>query len=118
MAKSKITVYEKPTCTTCKKLVKKLEENGVNFDKVNYYIEPFKKTQLQQLLKKANLKPSDVLRKRAKEYKELDMKTKKHTENQILGYLVKFPDLIERPIVEKGNKAVLARPIDKVDELF
>lgn len=118
MAKSKITVYEKPTCTTCKKLVKKLEENGVDFDKVNYYIEPFKKNQLQQLLKKANLKPSEVLRKRAKEYKELGFKDKKFTESQILNYLVQYPDLLERPIVEKGAKAVLARPIDKVDELF
>lgn len=118
MAKSKITVYEKPTCTTCKKLVKKLEENGVEFDKVNYYIDSFGKMQLQKLLKKAKLNPSDVLRKRAKEYKELDFKNKKYTENQILGYLVKYPDLIERPIVEKGAKAVLARPIDKVDELF
>lgn len=118
MAKSRITVYEKSTCTTCKKLVKKLEENGVNFDKVNYYIEPFKQAQLQQLLKKANLQPSDVLRKRAKEYKELDFKNKKYTESQILSYLVKYPDLIERPIVEKGAKAVLARPIDKVGELF
>lgn len=118
MPKAKISVYEKPTCTTCKKLVKKLEENGVSFDKVNYYIEPFKKTELEQLLRKAGLKPSEVLRKRAKEYKELDFKNKNYTESQVLGYLVKYPDLLERPIVEKGKKAVLARPIDKVDELF
>lgn len=118
MAESKITVYEKPTCTTCKKLVKKLEKKGVDFNKVNYYIEPFKKNQLQQLLKKANLKPSEVLRKRAKEYKELNFKNKNYTEAQILNFLVEYPDLLERPIVEKGAKAVLARPIDKVDELF
>lgn len=118
MAKAKITVYEKPTCTTCKKLAKKLEENGVDFDKVNYYVEPFTKTKLEKLLKKAKVKPSEVLRKRAKEYKKFDYKNKKYTEKQILDHLVKHPDLLERPIVEKGEKAVLARPIDKVDELF
>lgn len=118
MPKQKITVYEKPTCTTCKKLVKKLEENGIDFNKINYYIEPFTKSRLEQLLKKAKVKPSEALRKRAKEYKEFDYKNKKYTEKQILDHLIKYPDLLERPIVEKGTKAVLARPIEKVDDLF
>ncbi|MDZ7766353.1 MAG: ArsC/Spx/MgsR family protein [Melioribacteraceae bacterium] len=81
-------------------------------------MEPFTKSRLEQLLKKAKVKPSEVLRKRAKEYKELDYKNKNYTEKQILGHLVKHPDLLERPIVEKGTKAVLARPIEKVDDLF
>ncbi len=118
MDTSKITVYEKPTCTTCRKLIKKLEDNGVDFEKVDYYAKPFTKTKLKQLLKKSDLKPSEVLRKRSKEYKSLDFKNKRYSEDQILGYLTKYPDLLERPLVERGSQAVLARPIDKVDELF
>ena len=118
MSDEKVTVYEKPTCSTCKKLVEKLEEQGVDFEKVDYYDKPLTKKKLAELLKKANMKPKDVLRKRSKEYKELDFMNKSYTDDQILGYLIHNPDLLERPFVERGSRAVLARPIDKVDSIF
>lgn len=49
---NKITVYEKPTCTTCRKVAKALSEQGIDFEKVNYYIKPFSKSLLKSLLKK------------------------------------------------------------------
>jgi arsenate reductase len=114
----KITVYEKPTCTTCRKVAKALIENGVNFDKVNYYIKPFSKTKLKTLLKKTGLKPSEMLRKNEQVYKKLKFKEKNYTEAQILDLMIKHPDLVQRPIVEKGNKAILARPPERIKELF
>jgi arsenate reductase len=72
---SNITVYEKPTCTTCRKVSKLLIENGVDFEKVNYYVEPFSKTQLQSLLKKMKMKPSELLRK-IEAYKNFKIKEK------------------------------------------
>ncbi len=47
-----ITVYEKPTCTTCRKTVKMLSELGIEFDRINYYIEPFTKAKFKKLLKR------------------------------------------------------------------
>jgi arsenate reductase len=114
----KITVYEKPTCTTCRKVAKALTKKGVDFEKVNYYIKPFSKNKLNTILKKMNMKPSELLRKREKAYKELDFKNNNYSEAQVLDHLVKNPDLIQRPIIEKGNKAVLARPVEMIDELF
>lgn len=114
----KITVYEKPTCTTCRKTAKLLIENGVEFEKVNYYINPFTKNKLKTLLKKMGMKPSELLRKNDKAYKELDMKNNKYTETQILDLMIENPDLVQRPIIEKGEKAVLARPPEKINELF
>jgi arsenate reductase len=113
-----ITVYEKPTCTTCKKVAKALIENGVEFEKVNYYIEPFSKSKLQKLLKKMNMKPSELLRKNDKAYKDLDLKNKNYSEEKILDLMIKNPDLVQRPIVEKGDKAILARPAEKIREMF
>ena len=118
MAKSKITVYEKPTCTTCRKLTKKLTENGIDFEKVNYYVEPFTKEKLSALLKKMNMQPSELIRRKGDTYKKLDLKNNAYTEAQLLDFMINNHDLVERPIVEKGAKAVLARPIDRVDELF
>lgn len=105
---SKITVYEKPTCTTCRKVAKLLIENGVDFEKVNYYIEPFTKTKLQSLLKKMKMKPSELLRKNEKTYKDLKIKEKNYSEEQILDLMIKYPDLVQRPIMEKRGKAILA----------
>jgi len=113
-----ITVYEKPTCTTCRKVTKLLIESGVDFDKVNYYIKPFTKTKLQSLLRKMKLKPSELLRKNEKVFKDLKFKEKNYTEEQILDLMINHPDLVQRPIIENGNKAILARPPEKTLELF
>lgn len=114
----KVTVYEKPTCTTCRKVAKALTENGVDFEKVNYYIEPFSKAKLQSLLKKMKMKPSEVLRKNEKVYKNLKFKEKNYSEVQILDLMIKHPDLVQRPIIEKGSKAILARPPERIKEII
>ncbi len=115
---AELVVYHKPTCTTSRKALKMLDEMGVAYKKVNYYEKPFTKTKLKTLLKKMNLKAEDVLRKRAKEYKEFDFKNKKYSQAEIIDFMVKYPDLIERPIAEKGDKAVLGRPVEKIKEIL
>ncbi len=115
---NKITVYEKPTCTTCRKVVKILQENGIDFERVNYYIEPFKKNQLKALLKKMNMKPSELLRKNEEAYKKLKPQIEKLSEDEILNKMIENPDLVQRPIVEKGKKAILARPPENINILF
>ena len=112
----KITVYKKPTCTTCRKVSKYLEEQGFEFEKINYYIKPFSKSLLKDLLKKMNMKPSELLRKKEKIYKVLNVK--EMTENEILDTMLKHNDLIQRPIVEYGEKAILARPSEIIKTIF
>lgn len=114
----KITVYEKPTCTTCRNVSKILIEKGVDFEKVNYYIDPLTKNKLKSLLKKMNMKPSELLRKNEQAYKDLNMKERDYSEEEILDLMVTNPDLVQRPIVEKGEKAILARPAERIEELF
>ncbi len=114
----KITVYEKPTCTTCRSVSKILIENGVDFDKVNYYVKPFLKTKLKSLLKKMDLTPAELLRKNESAFKELDIKNKNYNDDQLIDLMISNPDLVQRPIVEIGDKAILARPAEKIKELF
>jgi arsenate reductase len=64
------------------------------------------------------MKPSEILRKKEKIYKELKFAEKNYTEEQILDLMIKYPDLVQRPIVEMGKKAILARPPEKIFELF
>lgn len=115
---NKITVYENPTCTTCRKVAKAFSEQGIDFEKVNYYIKPFSKSLLKILLNKMQMKPSELLRKDDDVYKKLKTKIKNLNEDEILNLMIENPDLIQRPIVEKGNKAILARPPERIKEIM
>lgn len=112
-----ITVYEKPTCTTCRNLNKLFEENGIDYRKVNYFIEPLTQEKLKDLLKKANLSAFSVVRKNEAIYKDLKI-AEVTDENELIKLIVENPSLLQRPIVEAGDKAVLARPIENALELL
>ena len=112
-----ITVYEKPTCTTCRKLNKLFEANGVDWKKVNYFIEPFTEGKLAGLLKKTGMKPFDVLRRAEPDFK-IACINKDSSDKDVIAAMAKYPAIIQRPIVEVGDKAVLARPIEKALELI
>jgi arsenate reductase len=115
---AKLTIYQKPTCSTCREAVKILEDSGKNFTSVNYYEQPFTKTQLKGLLKKAGLAAKDILRTKEDIYKELGLAKKNLTDDELIDLMLKHPDLIQRPIVEKGEKAILARPAETVKRLL
>lgn len=113
-----ITIYQKPTCTTCRQAVQLLKDSGKPFTAINYYEKPFTKAQLKNLLKKAGLAPRDVLRIKEDIYKELSLAKKTITDDEWLDLMVAHPDLIQRPIVEKGDRALLARPAETVKKLL
>lgn len=113
----RITVYEKPTCTTCRKLTNLLIENGVDWDKVNYFIEPFTEAKLTALIKKTGMRPYDVLRRAEPDLKELGI-TAETPDSEVIKAMVEHPSIIQRPIIEVGDKAVLARPIEKALEII
>ena len=114
---NKITVYEKPTCSTCRKLTKLFIENGVDWEKVNYFVEPFTEKKLASLLKKTGLRPYDVLRRAEPIFKTLGI-TPETLDADVIKAMVANPSIIQRPIVEVGEKAVLARPIERAIELI
>lgn len=113
-----ITIYHKPTCTTCRQAVQLLKESGKPFTAVNYYDQPFTKTQLKRLLKKAGLGPREILRTKEAIYRKLDLGKKAISDEELLDLMVKHPDLIQRPLVETGKQAMLARPAETVKKLL
>ena len=113
-----ITIYHKPTCTTCRQAVQILKDSGKPFMAINYYEQSFTKAQLKALLKKAGLSPKDVLRTKEDLYRELGLAKAQLSDDELLDLMVKHPDLIQRPIVEKGDQAVLARPADSIKKLL
>ena len=97
---------------------KLLRESGVPFEKVNYYIEPLSKKKLTELVRKLNLKPRELLRKGEAIYKELGLGERELSDSELIALMVEHPDLLQRPIVERGDRAVLGRPTENVKELL
>lgn len=116
--KDKITVYEKPTCTKCREMDRLLRESGIDFEKVNYYIAPLTRKKLRELLAKMNLPARALLRTSEPIYRELGLAKDEFTEDEIISLMIEHPDLIQRPIVERGSRAVLGRPTENVKELL
>ncbi len=115
---SKITIYQKPTCTTCRQVYAALKEAGVDFDAVNYYTDPIPKTKLKELVIKMGISSRELFRNKEDIYKELKLAGKELSDDEAIDLMTKHPDLIQRPIVEKGSKAILARPAERLKEIL
>lgn len=97
---------------------KLLRESGVPFEKVNYYVAPLSKKKLTELVRKLNMKPRELLRKGEAIYKELGLGERDLSDTELIALMVEHPDLLQRPIVERGDRAVLGRPTENVKELL
>ncbi len=115
---TRITIYQKPTCTTCRQVYNTLKESGVDFEAVDYYLDPLTKMKLKELLKKMRIPARELLRTKEPIYRKLKLAQKKVSDDEIVELMVKYPDLIQRPIVEKGPKAILARPSERIKEIL
>ena len=113
---AELTVYEKPTCTTCRNLAKLLTERGVDFERVDYHVEPLPEDKIRDLLRKAGAGPRDVLR--PKEAGPLGLDLDGLSDDELIALMVEHPQLLQRPIVERGDRAVLARPPERVLEIL
>ena len=111
-----IEVLHNPRCSKSRNGIKYLDEKGIEYKIINYLKEPLSKEQLKEILKKLNMKPSELVRKKEKLFKELNLK--EASEDEILEAMVENPRLIERPIVINGNKAVVARPESEIDKVL
>ena len=114
----KIVIYQKPTCTTCRQVHAALKESGVDFDAVNYYVDPIPKKKLLELLRKMKMTARELLRATEPVYKALRIAERDLSDDEIVEMMVKNPDLIQRPIVEKGARAILARPAERIKEIL
>ncbi|HSG83237.1 MAG: arsenate reductase family protein [Nitrosopumilus sp.] len=102
-------VFHKPSCITCKKAISEIERVNADIEKRDFFKEPLSEIELKKIVKMSGKKPSELLRKRDKMYKELDLENKKKTDIQIIKLMVKYPGLILRPIVITKNKAFVGK---------
>ena len=113
---TELTVYEKPTCTTCRKLATLLTERGIDFDRVDYHVDALPEEKIRDLLRKARVGPRELLR--TKEAGPLGLDLDAASDDDLIALMVEHPQLLQRPVVERGDRAVLARPPERVLEIL
>ena len=112
-----MVIYHNPRCKKSRETLAIIRDKGVEPDIIEYLKEPLTVDQLQDMVEKLGINPSQLLRKGEAIYKE-EFKGKELSEEEWLYAMAEYPVLMERPVVVKGNKAVLGRPPENVNELL
>lgn len=112
------TIYHNPRCSKSRQTLAVLEDKGIK-PEIKLYLENTPShSELADTLKKLGITARQLLRKGEDAYKELALADSSHSESELIDAMIQHPKLIERPIVLKGNKAVLGRPPENVLELI
>ena len=112
-----ITIYHNPRCTKSREGLCEIENLNKSFTIRKYLDEPFTKNELKEVIKKLNIKPLELVRTKESIWIE-NYKGKELSDTQIVQAMLENPKLIERPIIVNGNKAVIARPKEKINAIL
>ncbi len=112
-----IKIYHNPRCTKSRQGVAFLEEKKVDFEIVKYLDESFTFEGLKEVLSQLGMEPIELVRKNEAIWKS-EFKGKELTADEVIQAMIRYPKLIERPIIVNNNKAVVARPTEKIDEVL
>ena len=113
---AKFILYHNPRCSKSRQALAVLEAAGSEIEIVDYQANPLSRAVITKLLDKVGGDPMALLRVKDAKYKAAGLDPKKAlTKKQVLDVLVKHPHLMERPVVEKGDSAVIGRPVDNVE---
>jgi len=110
-------IYHNPRCRKSRETLEILTQKGIEPEIILYLENTISEEELNKILKKLKVSASDIIRKGEAIYKE-KFKGKKMTEGQWIKAMIKYPKLMERPIVVKGNRAVIGRPPENVNALI
>jgi arsenate reductase (glutaredoxin) len=113
-----LTIYEVRSCSTCRKLSALLAERGIEYDGIEYHEVGLSEREIRDLLRKSGLGPRDVLRAREPLVAELGLLDDGVSDDELVALMAEHPKLLQRPIAVRGERALLARPVERVLELL
>jgi len=112
-----VTIYHNPRCSKSRQTLELLRSRGIDPEVVLYLENPPNTLELTQLLQKLAISAEQLLRRSEQEFKD-NFRGLELTETQLIEAMIRYPKLIERPIVVAGDRAVLGRPPEKVLEII
>jgi len=114
---SEVKIYHNPRCSKSRKTLDLLAQNGVKVEIIKYLESPPNKNQIKELLLMLNMSVEDLMRKGEEDYKK-NIKDQLLTDQQKIDLMIRFPKIIERPIVVNNGKAVIGRPPENVLDII
>jgi arsenate reductase len=108
-----LRVYLKPECSTCQAVVELLESRGIEFEGIDYYVHPIGEARLRELVAKSGGRARDLLRTRDRP----ELADSGHSDDELISLIAADPNLVLRPVIEQGDRVIVARPPERVLEL-
>ncbi len=115
---SKVTIYHNPRCSKCRQTLDLLQQQGVDAEVVEYLKTPPDAEQLDTILTLLKLEPRELMRTNEAEYREQGMDNPDLSREQLISLMVRYPKVIQRPIVIKDGKAAIGRPPETVLDIL
>lgn len=115
---SDVIIYHNPRCSKSRAAMELLTDKGIEANVVKYLETPPDRTTIIDLLDMLGLEPRELMRKGEAEYKDNNLADENLTDDDLVDALVKYPKLIERPIVVKNGQAAIGRPIENIIEIL
>ena len=112
-----ITIYHNPRCGKSRDCLAFLETSDKKFEIIKYLETPLSFNELEEIIRKLKINPIELIRKNETLWKE-NFKGKEVTDSEIIQAMVDYPILMERPIVVYNDKAIIARPLEKIREII
>jgi arsenate reductase len=113
-----LKIYHNPRCSKSRETLKLIEEKGLEPVVIEYLKTPPDKETLRQLIQQLGIKPRELLRLHEDEYKQAGLDDVSMSDEEVIAAMVKYPKLIERPIVVCDGKAIIGRPPVKVLDIL
>lgn len=114
-----LTIYEVSSCSTCRNLAALLAERGIAYEGIEYHETGLDEATIRDLLAKAGVGPREVLRKREPLVAERGLLDGDGiSDDDLIALMAEHPQLLQRPIAVRGDRALLARPVERVLELL
>ena len=109
-----VTIYHNPRCSKSRQTLQLLQDNNVSPDIVEYLKAPLSYQQLSEIIDKLGITARDLLRTSEQDYKDMNLKNRDLSEDDLIKAMVEAPKLMQRPIVVNGAKAAIGRPPEDV----
>lgn len=109
-----IKIYHNPRCSKSRQALEALQNKGIEPEIILYLETPPSFAEIADILKKLQMKPRDIMRKKEAEYEEQNLSNQKLSDSDLIEAITKTPKLLERPIVVNGNKVAIGRPLENI----
>ncbi len=107
-------IYHNPRCSKSRKALEILTENQINPNIILYLNEPLSKKILIDIIELSKLSVRDFIRTNETEYKDNNLNDKSLADDELLEFIIRFPKLLQRPIIIHNNRAIIARPPENI----